>query len=424
MVRPSGLSASGGAGGPRSSPSCPSSWTCHGRSRQISEWSLVGSDARSDRASVIRLTARAAMLPFRRPKGNRLHRKRKGLLLPEPTARPSAVSALVPARPAPSDPAASGRRLCRGHRSGRCRSSGTTSTSPTCAIGTDGADDPRRDRPDRLRGHAARPRVPGGCRAARRPRRAAPRAWPRSTSPLPATVDGPRPTPLADRPRAAAAAPRRRRRGPRHRPRRLAGSRPRAAARADEPGTPVLTDAGWDALVERASTRSPTATREAGHRARVPPARGDVHRDAGRGRTPRRPPRSRADRDLPRRRPLPGRRRRPRRGALRDLGDRVTHVHLKDVDPTVLGGLRAGDDRRASARRSGRACSPSSAPGCSTSTASSPPSSERDYDGWLMVEQDSSWAPPSESAAIGRRVLDRGPATGGLGAGRRERARR
>ena len=29
----------------------------------------------------------------------------------------------------------------------------------------------------------------------------------------------------------------------------------------------------------------------------------------------------------------------------------------------------------------------------------------RDYDGWLMVEQDSTWGPPSESAAIGRRVL-------------------
>jgi hypothetical protein len=29
----------------------------------------------------------------------------------------------------------------------------------------------------------------------------------------------------------------------------------------------------------------------------------------------------------------------------------------------------------------------------------------RDYDGWLMVEQDSGWPPPAESAAIGRRVL-------------------
>jgi len=27
------------------------------------------------------------------------------------------------------------------------------------------------------------------------------------------------------------------------------------------------------------------------------------------------------------------------------------------------------------------------------------------YPGWLMVEQDSGWPPPAESAAIGRRVL-------------------
>ena len=30
---------------------------------------------------------------------------------------------------------------------------------------------------------------------------------------------------------------------------------------------------------------------------------------------------------------------------------------------------------------------------------------DREYAGWLMVEQDSSWSPPSEAAAIGRRVL-------------------
>ena len=29
-----------------------------------------------------------------------------------------------------------------------------------------------------------------------------------------------------------------------------------------------------------------------------------------------------------------------------------------------------------------------------------------DFDGWLMVEQDSSWLPPAEAAAVGRRVLD------------------
>ena len=28
------------------------------------------------------------------------------------------------------------------------------------------------------------------------------------------------------------------------------------------------------------------------------------------------------------------------------------------------------------------------------------------FDGWIMVEQDSTWLAPAEAAAIGRRVLD------------------
>jgi sugar phosphate isomerase/epimerase len=30
---------------------------------------------------------------------------------------------------------------------------------------------------------------------------------------------------------------------------------------------------------------------------------------------------------------------------------------------------------------------------------------EIDYDGWIMVEQDSSWLPPAEATEIGARVL-------------------
>ena len=44
---------------------------------------------------------------------------------------------------------------------------------------------------------------------------------------------------------------------------------------------------------------------------------------------------------------------------------------------------------------------------------------ERGYDGWLMVEQDSCWGPPSESAAIGRRVLAGCAPTGSAVARRR-----
>ena len=90
--------------------------------------------------------------------------------------------------------------------------------------------------------------------------------------------------------------------------------------------------------------RSPTATREAGHRAAFHPARRDLRRDAGRGRTPR----GRLDPSLigicldvghylvgggdP-------------VAALRDLGERVTHVHLKDVDPRCSGAFARASRR-------------------------------------------------------------------------------
>jgi inosose dehydratase len=90
--------------------------------------------------------------------------------------------------------------------------------------------------------------------------------------------------------------------------------------------------------------------------------------------------------------------------ALRRHGDRVTHVHLKDVDPEVLDRLRNGEigsfgdavrERLFTELGSGVL----DLDGVLAVLA------ERRYDGWLMVEQDSGWPPPAESAAIGRRVL-------------------
>jgi len=90
--------------------------------------------------------------------------------------------------------------------------------------------------------------------------------------------------------------------------------------------------------------------------------------------------------------------------ALEAYGDRVTHVHLKDVDPDVLGRLRRreiggfGDavrERLFTELGSGML----DLDGVLAVLA------KRRYDGWLMVEQDSGWPPPAESAAIGRRVL-------------------
>jgi inosose dehydratase len=90
--------------------------------------------------------------------------------------------------------------------------------------------------------------------------------------------------------------------------------------------------------------------------------------------------------------------------ALRALGPRVTHVHLKDVDPDVLARLRSGGlDGFTDAIR-GRLFTELGA-GILDLSGVLEVLVGRDYGGWLIIEQDSCWGPPSESAAIGRRVL-------------------
>jgi inosose dehydratase len=90
--------------------------------------------------------------------------------------------------------------------------------------------------------------------------------------------------------------------------------------------------------------------------------------------------------------------------ALRRYGERVTHVHLKDVDPGILGRLRRreiggfGDAVR-------QRLFTELGSGVLDLDRILAVLAERRYGGWLMVEQDSSWPPPAESAAIGRRVL-------------------
>jgi inosose dehydratase len=174
------------------------------------------------------------------------------------------------------------------------------------------------------------------------------------------------------------------------------------AGRAGQPGTPVMTDAGWAALLETVHILS-TEVVAAGRRAAFHPHAGTFIE------TPAEVDRLVAGLD-------------PNAigicldvghytvgggdpvAALRDLGDRVTHIHLKDVDPVVLEGMRAGSIPGQNAAVRARLFTELGA-GVVDVDGVLEVAAARDFDGWLMVEQDSTWAPPSESAAIGRRVL-------------------
>ena len=90
--------------------------------------------------------------------------------------------------------------------------------------------------------------------------------------------------------------------------------------------------------------------------------------------------------------------------ALEWLGERMTHVHLKDVDPAVHARLSAGALSGLGEAVDQRIFTELGA-GSLDLVGVLRVLAKRGYDGWLMVEQDSSWSPPSEAAAIGRRVL-------------------
>ena len=89
---------------------------------------------------------------------------------------------------------------------------------------------------------------------------------------------------------------------------------------------------------------------------------------------------------------------------LRRLGDRVRHVHLKDVDHAVLSALHAG--RYAGLEEAVRdGLFTELGAGVLDLDGALAILASRAYDGWLMVEQDRSVGPPSEAAATGRRAL-------------------
>lgn len=175
------------------------------------------------------------------------------------------------------------------------------------------------------------------------------------------------------------------------------------AGRADAPGTPALSDAGWEALVGLLHAIA-DAARALGHEMVFHPHAATYVETTGE-----------IDRLLRSTDP-------ERVGICLDtghhlvagadpvadllaLGERVRHVHLKDVDPDILAGLRTGVYRGlADAVRQGLFTELGS--GSLDLDAILVALAARSYDGWLMVEQDRSLGPPSESAATGRRVLD------------------
>ena len=85
-------------------------------------------------------------------------------------------------------------------------------------------------------------------------------------------------------------------------------------------------------------------------------------------------------------------------------GPLIRHVHAKDVDPAVLARVRGGEvtgmwpmirERIFTELGNGVL----DLPGVVAAL------DRIGYDGWIMVEQDSSWLPPAEASAIGMRAL-------------------
>ena len=90
--------------------------------------------------------------------------------------------------------------------------------------------------------------------------------------------------------------------------------------------------------------------------------------------------------------------------AIERFGSLVQHVHVKDVDPSVLQRLRAGDiDGFGDAVR--ERIFTEAGNGALDLAGVVRALEGIGYAGWLMVEQDSTWLHPAEAAAIGIRVL-------------------
>ena len=90
--------------------------------------------------------------------------------------------------------------------------------------------------------------------------------------------------------------------------------------------------------------------------------------------------------------------------AIRRHGRLIRHVHAKDTDPEVLARLRAGElDGIWGAIRARIFTELGN--GVLDLRGVVRALDDIGYDGWIMVEQDSSWLPPAEASEIGARAL-------------------
>jgi len=90
--------------------------------------------------------------------------------------------------------------------------------------------------------------------------------------------------------------------------------------------------------------------------------------------------------------------------AIRHYGTLVTHVHLKDVDASVLACLRSREIAGFGAAVRERIFT-ELGNGALDLHGVLTTLDAVNYSGWLMVEQDSSWLAPAEAAVVGGRVL-------------------
>jgi inosose dehydratase len=90
--------------------------------------------------------------------------------------------------------------------------------------------------------------------------------------------------------------------------------------------------------------------------------------------------------------------------AVRRYGRRVRHVHMKDVDAGVLEKLRGGEIANFLEALRARIFI-ELGHGVLDVLGVLRELARFDFDGWLMCEQDTTWRPAAESAAVSRAIL-------------------